>query len=391
MTDKLTTDKTTSYHRIVVKIGSSTLTDASGRVDSAFIQSLATQIHQLTSELGAQVLIVTSGAITAGLEALGFGLARPADLPTLQAAAAVGQLRLAQQYVQACAAWDLSLGQILLTRYDTEHRQSYLHARDTLERLLELGVIPLINENDTVAVDEIRFGDNDTLAAQVAILVKADLMVILSDIDGLYTADPRRDEDATLLAAIGSFTQEILAAAGSAGTLKGSGGMVTKLEAARLCMAAGIPMVICEGHQPDVLMAVARNQSLGTRFAAEVTHSHSARKLWQALAGQIQGALYIDAGAERALRERGSSLLPVGIRRVEGDFGAGAVVDIRNLEGLTIGRGLANYAAATLAQAAGHNSQELIDAATAGHTKPLTSGPSAAQVAIHRDQLVVFY
>ncbi|MDR0459560.1 MAG: glutamate 5-kinase, partial [Coriobacteriales bacterium] len=201
------TDQATEhYRRIVIKIGSSTLTDSQGRVDRAFIHSLAKQVQTIRAELGAQVIIVTSGAIASGLEALGFGKNRPDDLPTLQAAAAVGQLKLGQDYVEEFAVYGIWLGQVLLTRYDTENRGSYLHARDTLERLMELGAVPLINENDTVAVDEIRFGDNDTLAAQVAILVKADLMIMLSDIAGLYTADPRRDEDATLLQSIGAFT-----------------------------------------------------------------------------------------------------------------------------------------------------------------------------------------
>ena len=370
------------YGRIVVKIGSSTLTDENGRIDHAFIRSLASQVKAIRDELGSELLIVTSGAIASGLEALGLGRTRPSDLPSLQAAAAVGQLQLGQDYVLAFAEHGIMLGQVLLTRFDTVNRSSYLHARETLERLLELGVVPLINENDTVAVDEIRFGDNDTLAAQVAILVKADLVVMLSDIEGLYTADPRRDEDARLLDSIGSLTQEILEAAGSAGTLRGSGGMVTKLEAARLCMAAGIPVVICSGHQPEAVVAVAKGESLGTRFFTDAAHQVSARKLWSALSGQVMGSVYIDAGAERALRERGSSLLPVGIRRIEGDFEAGAALNIRNLDGLVIGRGIANHGSAALAKAAGQSTQR-------GCGGP--SAPSSEQVAIHRDQLVVFY
>jgi len=228
-----------------------------------------------------------------------------------------------------------------------------------------------------VAVDEIRYGDNDTLAAHVAILVKADLMVILSDIEGLYTADPRSDEDARLLDQIDSFTKEIVEAAGAAGTVRGSGGMVTKLEAARICMAADIPMVICEGHRPDALLTVARGESLGTRFSAEGGRGHSARRLWLTLAGQVQGSVHIDAGAERALKERGGSLLPVGIQRVEGPFAAGAAVNICNMDGLIIGRGLARYDSELLAQSAGRS---IVEKGT----------PSAAQVAIHRDQLVMF-
>ncbi|MCL2137625.1 MAG: glutamate 5-kinase [Coriobacteriia bacterium] len=370
------------YRRIVVKIGSSTLTDNSGQVDRGFIYRLGKQINDIRHELGAEVLIVTSGAIAAGLEALGFGADRPTDMPSLQAAAAVGQLRLSQVYAEAFSEWGLQLGQILLTRFDTENRNSYLHARDTLERLLECGIIPLINENDSVAVDEIRFGDNDTLAAHVAVLVKADLVILLSDIDGLYSADPRRDEDAVLIESIGSFTREIVEAAGAAGTSRGSGGMVTKLEAARICMAAGIQMVICEGSRPNVVIDVARGESLGTRFSTEITKSHSARKLWLALSGQVLGSIYIDAGAEKALREKGGSLLPVGIQRVEGEFAAGAAVDIRSLDGMIIGRGLVSFGASELSQVAGKSSDSI---------RSDVDLPSAAQVAIHRDQLVIFY
>jgi glutamate 5-kinase len=373
------------YGRIVVKIGSSTLTDDLGRIDHGFIRSLAEQVKTVRQELGSQVLIVTSGAIASGLTALGLGGPRPTDLPSLQAAAAVGQMKLSQDYAEAFAKWGIQLGQVLLTRYDTENRSSFLHARDTLERLLELGVVPLINENDTVAVDEIRYGDNDTLAAHVSILVKADLMVMLSDIEGLYTADPRRDEDAKLLDSIDSFTKDIVEAAGAAGTVRGSGGMVTKLEAARICMAADIPMVICQGRQPDALLTVARGESLGTRFSAESERGHSARRLWLTLAGQVLGSVHIDPGAERALRERGSSLLPVGIKRVDGSFAAGSAVNIIDQDGLIIGRGLANYSSQVLSAAAGQSSSSLL-----GDKPGDSAPPSAAQVAIHRDQLVIF-
>ncbi|MCL2631721.1 MAG: glutamate 5-kinase [Coriobacteriia bacterium] len=374
-----------SYRRIVVKIGSSTLTDDAGSINRDFIRALGDQVNTIRQTLGSQVLIVTSGAIAAGLEALGYGGVRPTDMPSLQAAAAVGQLRLSQVYSEEFAAWQMKLGQVLLTRFDTENRSSYLHARDTMERLLELGVVPLINENDTVAVDEIRFGDNDTLAAHVAVLVKADLVILLSDIDGLYSADPRRHEDAVLIDSIGALTKEIVQAAGAAGTVRGSGGMVTKLEAARICMAAGIQMVICEGERPNVVLDVARGESLGTRFAAESNHSYSARKLWMALSGQVLGSLYVDSGAEQALREKGRSLLPVGISKVEGEFAAGAAVDIRAQDGMIIGRGLTNYDSATLTESAGRSFSQLT-----GSTD-LPEASSAAQVAIHRDQLVIFY
>ncbi|MCL1879542.1 MAG: glutamate 5-kinase [Actinomycetia bacterium] len=410
------------YRRIVVKIGSSTLTDEHGQIDEAYIAHLSVQLAILKAG-GAEILLVTSGAIAAGLEGIGL-TGRPTDVPSLQAASAVGQLRLAQCYSQAFAVHDLRLGQVLLTRFELQNRSSYLHARDTLERLLAGGVIPLINENDTVAVEEIRFGDNDSLAAQVGMMVKADLVVLLSDIEGLYTADPRVHEDAELLESIAAFTTEIVAAAGAAGTTRGSGGMVTKLEAARICMAAGIPMVICQGSEPNVVLEVACGKPHGTLFAAAAStsaaggqgtsgvaggtsnenchgsqsvgvaaggngrssdddsHQRGSRKLWLALAAAPMGTVHVDAGAEAALRQRGSSLLPVGIRLVEGDFGAGDTVDIRNPEGLIIGRGISSYSAPDLARAAGMTSKELVSHTDVG--RPL---PNAA---IHRDQLVVF-
>jgi len=365
-----------------VKIGSSSLTDQSGRLDRGSIRRLAEQIKPL-SDQGVEVIVVSSAAITAGLESLGFSNERPRDLPSLQAAAAVGQLILSQAYAEVFAACGLSLGQVLLTRFDLENRSSYLHARDTLERLLELGVTPLINENDTVAVEEIRFGDNDTLAAQVGILVKADLVVLLSDIKGLYTADPRIHEDAELLESIGSFTHEVVAAAGAAGTTRGSGGMVTKLEAARMCMAAGIPMVICEGSRPDAVLSVVCGQSVGTIFDSDSSGREvSARKLWQALAGAVKGSLVIDAGAEKALREAGSSLLAVGIRRVEGEFTSDSVVDIRSLDGMLVGRGLSAYSSQEATQAAGLRSNELAERPALAF---LTHTP-----VVHRDCLVIF-
>ncbi|MDR3052741.1 MAG: glutamate 5-kinase [Coriobacteriales bacterium] len=369
-------------HRIVIKIGSSTLTNEDGTIAKSYIADLAAQVRELHA-MGSEVLIVTSAAITAGLQALGLPPQRPDRIPTLQAAAAVGQIELARAYARSFEAQGLIVGQILLTRFDTVNRESYLHARDTVERLLELGVVPLINENDTVAVDEIRFGDNDTLAAQVAILVKAELVVLLSDIEGLYTADPRLDEDAQLLESIAGFTEELVNAAGDAGTARGSGGMVTKLEAARMLMAAGIPMVICEGHRPHAVLDAACGKQVGTRFSSE-KHSKQAgaKKLWIALSGTVKGSVFIDEGAVLALRERGSSLLPVGVVRVEGDFAAGQAVDIRTTSGFLVGRGLSNYSRDELALAVGHTSEQLAGNKLLIHL--------ANKEVIHRDRLVVF-
>jgi len=368
--------------RLVVKIGSSTLTDDSGRLDASYLRDMARQIAQLKA-LGSEVLIVSSAAIVAGLQSLNMPPERPNDIPTLQAAAAVGQIVLTQSYTKAFAEHGLKLGQVLLTRNDTKNREAYLHARDTLERLLELGIIPLVNENDTVAIDEIRFGDNDTLAAQVAILVKANLVVLLSDIDGLYTADPRLSEDAELLESVEEFTREIVEAAGSAGSERGSGGMFTKLEAARMLMAAHIPMIICEGHSKDAILNAAQGTLKGTHFKREAPGQHAnARRLWLALSGTVCGTVTVDAGAVSALRERGSSLLPVGVIAQSGAFEKGSIGDIRDEEGLLVGRGISNYSSEALEEAAGQRSYELIESAALG----LNDKPEV----VHRDAMVIF-
>jgi glutamate 5-kinase len=376
------TDETITAKRIVIKLGTSTLTNEDGTLDTSYIKGLAAQVRCLR-EQGCETIIVSSAAIAAGLEALALPTKRPSSIPLLQAAAAVGQLELAKAYAQAFEGQGIRVGQILLTRFEIANRSTYLHARDTIEKLLELGVVPLINENDTVAVDEIRFGDNDTLAAQVAILAKADLAILLSDIEGLYTADPRIDEDAELLENIGSFTEEIVNAAGEAGSARGSGGMVTKLEAARMLMAAAIPLVICEGHVPNVVVDAACGKRVGTRFTQEDGRRQAgARKLWLALSGSVRGTVFVDEGAQRALREQGSSLLSVGVRRVEGSFAAGKAIDIRTLSGFLIGRGITNYSSDELTAAAGQKSSELATDDSLHHL--------ANTEVIHRDQLVVF-
>jgi len=368
--------------RIVIKIGSSTLTDAEGRIDEGFIDQLAAQVQELRAR-GSEVIIVTSAAISAGLQSLGMPPVRPKSIPVLQAAAAVGQLELSKVYAHTFERRGFKVGQILLTRFEIENRTTYLFARDTIEKLLELGVIPLINENDTVAVDEIRFGDNDALAAQVSILIKADLTILLSDIQGFYAADPRIDEDAQMIETIGTFTKELVRAAGEAGSVRGSGGMVTKIDAARMLMAAGIPMVICEGHVPNAVVDAAQGKQVGTRFAQEKeVHHAGARKLWVALSGSIKGTLYVDDGAVRALCDKGGSLLPVGVKAVKGSFGGGQAVDIRALDGFLIGRGIAQYSSDELRLSAGLKSTEIAQNKLLAHL--------ANVAVIHRDQMVVF-
>jgi len=355
--------------RVVVKIGSSTLVGSDGQLDRVFMGRLASELVGLMDE-GVQPVIVTSGSIALGLEAMGMGGGeRPDDMPTLQAAAAVGQVGLIKAYAETFRCFGVLASQVLITRATTGERESYLHARDTMMRLLELGIVPIVNENDTVAVDEIRFGDNDTLAAMVATTVKADLVVLLSDIDGLYTADPRKNEDAELLETVSKLSEQIEAGAGGVGSRSGSGGMVTKISAARVLMAAGIPMVICEGHRRNAVTDAVRGGHVGTTFFDAQANGLAARKSWIALGGKVRGRVTCDDGAIHALRERGSSLLPVGIVSAEGAFAEGDPIDVVDAQGRLVGRGLAGYGAAELDERIGSH------------------GSTAF---IHRDHLVIF-
>lgn len=369
------------YRRIVVKVGTSTLTRESGRIDLTFMNSLMDQIAEVRAK-GTQVVLVSSGAITAGLEILGMSSDRPDDIPTLQAAAAIGQVEIARQYAYCAQSADIVTAQVLITRQVTSDRSSYLHARNTLDRLLELGVLPIVNENDTVAVDEIRFGDNDTLAATVASIINADLVILLSDIAGLYTADPRKSDDAQLIDHVGSFTEELVGVAGGVGSKTGSGGMITKVEAARVLMRAGIPMVICEGHVDHALERAISGKGVGTLFSSENEQSAvRAKKLWIALGDKARGALIIDDGAVRALSERGASLLPVGVRKVVGQFDKGAIVNIRDLSGRLVGRGITRASSDEILAEAGLRS-ERIDASRETRREHVD--------VVHRDDMIVF-
>lgn len=366
---------------MVVKIGSSTLVGPDRALRRDFIADLAAQADELDG-LGWRLVVVSSGAIACGAPVLGFG-SRPADMPSLQACASVGQCVLSAAYDEEFRARGLLTSLVLLTRQDTARRTSYLHARDALGRLVELGVVPVVNENDTVTVDEIRFGDNDTLAALVSCLVSADLCVTLSDIDGLYTANPALDPDARFIPRVDRIDAGIIASAGDSTTSVGTGGMITKIRASRILMTAGIASVICSGAEPRALVRLARGESVGTLFAPPAGRLDIApRKLWIALGDSAHGAVTVDAGAVRAIVEGGSSLLPVGITAVEGDFDAGATLDVRDPDGFTVARGLAQAGSDELRLAAGRHQDEIASnrllAALAGRP------------AIHRDELIVF-
>lgn len=365
-----------SKRTIVVKVGSSTVTGADGRVDREFLGGLIDQIVALRDD-GYNVALVSSGAIAAGLEALGL-TARPTDMPTMQATAAVGQVRLIETYGELAAERSLRVGQVLFTREDVSHRHQYLNACHTLERLLDMDVLPIVNENDTTAVDEIRFGDNDYLAALVGIMLHADAVVLLTDIEGLYDTDPRQDSEARLVKHVVELTDELLAAAGGAGSLVGSGGMATKLEAARALMDAGIPLVVCDGRRKDVVVDAVAGKPVGTLFAGGKA-ALKGRKLWLAYAGRAVGSIVIDAGAKEALCLRGGSLLPAGVVDVSGSFVVGDAVTLKEADGTLIARGLAGMSAEDLRKAKGLRTAQI-----AG-VLPQWNG---AEV-VHRDHLVI--
>lgn len=362
--------------RVVVKVGSSTLAPDGGPVDIAYVRDLVGQICSL-KEQGFEPLLVTSGAIAAGLDRLGFQ-SRPSDMPSLQAAASVGQVALVECYAALFAERGVTVGQVLLTRHDTGHREAFLHARDTLERLLAFGVVPVINENDTVAVDEIRFGDNDTLAALVATMVNADLVVLLSDIEGLYDADPRATDEARLLEQVDELTDDLVAAAGGSGSAVGSGGMATKVEAARVLMKAGIPLVVCDGRRPGVVTDAAAGRPCGTVFSP-TKGSMGARKLWIALGRRPAGEIVIDDGAKRALLEREASLLPAGVVSVSGVFAPGDAVVLKDLSLSVVARGLTDIGSADLEVVKGMKTSEI------AKRYPHLAGKEV----VHRDSLAV--
>jgi glutamate 5-kinase len=329
--------------RIVVKVGSSLVTNDGRGLDLAAIARWAEQTAALHAR-GKQVLLVSSGAIAEGMQRLGWR-SRPHQIHALQAAAAVGQMGLAQAYETSFRERGLRTAQVLLTHADLADRARYLNARSTLFALLELGVVPVINENDTVVTDEIKFGDNDTLAALVTNLIEADVLVILTDQAGLYSADPRRDPAAALIVEGRAGDPQLEAMAGGAGSGIARGGMITKVLAAKRAARSGAHTVIASGREPDVLIRLARGERVGTELVAAVPVL-TARKQWLADHLQLKGRIVIDAGAERALRAGGKSLLPIGVVEVQGEFARGDVIACLATDGREVARGLVNYSSA---------------------------------------------
>jgi glutamate 5-kinase len=371
----MNTPKLADFRRIVVKVGSSLLVDAqAGKLNETWLASLTADLAELHRG-GRDIMVVSSGAIALGRTVLKLPAGRLA-LEDSQAAAAVGQIALARTWTEALSRHGITAGQVLVTLGDTEERRRYLNARSTVEKLLEWRALPVINENDTVATTEIRYGDNDRLAARVGTMVSADLVVLLSDIDGLYDAPPGSNASAKHIARVEHITPEIEAMAGAAGSGLSRGGMLTKIEAAKIVTASGIHMVIASGHLEHPLDAIAR----GARCTWFVTAGNpvTARKKWIAGSLEPKGTLTIDAGAVAALR-RGNSLLPVGVTRIEGDFVRGDAVVVRGPDGAEVGRGLCAYDL--------EDAQKIRGRASADIESIL--GFSGRTAMIHRDDLVV--
>jgi glutamate 5-kinase len=361
---------------VVVKIGSSSLTTAQGDIDDRAIAKVCDEIT-LVRAAGDRVVVVTSGAVAAGLPMLGYGLgARPRDPESLRAASAVGQSSLMRIWEQALGTHGLVAGQVLLAPTDFMFRRRYLTARGTMTRLLELGVVPVVNENDAVADDEIRFpGDNDRLSALVAHLVDARLLVLLTDAPGFFTADPRRDSSASLIEEIVEIDHELEAAAGGAGSSVGRGGMASKLAAAKMGTWSGVETVIAAASRPEVLVdAAAGRPGVGSVFRPREGRL-AARKLWIAFAVPAAGRVVVDAGARRALEHGQRSLLPAGVTGCAGRFGAEDAVEIADPEGQVFAKGIVRWSSADLAHYAGHQTVDL-----PGHL---------AHEVVHRDDLVV--
>lgn len=358
--------------KTVVKVGSSSITRESGELDDRPLAKLCADVAEARAA-GHDIVLVCSGAIAAGLPALGL-TTRPTDIGTLQAIAAVGQPKLMERMGSLFADHGLVAGQVLLTPHDFAQRSQYLHARETLGRLLELGVVPVVNENDTVADDEIRYGDNDRLAALVAHLIGAELLLLLTDTSGLFTADPRLDSEASLIEEIIEVDEALEAVAGSAGTERGSGGMASKLAAAKIAAWSGVRAVIAGAETEGVIAGAIEGRAVGTAVRPRAQRLAS-RKLWIAFAQGSSGRIVVDEGARRALVERGRSLLPAGVRQVSGSFNVDDAVEIVGEDGRPFAKGLVRFGADRLRAVAGSQTSDLPE--------------GSPHEVIHRDDLVV--
>lgn len=372
----LTRESLTEARRIVVKVGTSTLSHQTGKLNFMRIEKLVRELSDLANQ-GKEILLVTSGAVGAGMDRLGLK-EKPKTIPQKQAAAAVGQGILMHTYEKLFAEYGQVVAQVLLTRADSVNRKHYANSRNTLLTLLDMGVIPVINENDAVSIDELKIGDNDTLSAMVASIVDADLLIILSDVEGVYTANPQENPAAVLIPEITEISPEIEALAGGAGSLRGTGGMQTKIQAAKIAVNSGVAMVIASGAKDGVVRAVLSGEHIGTIFLSKENRLHI-KKRWLAFGSRLSGAIIVDKGCERALLKGGSSLLAAGIVAVEGDFEQGNTVRILTAERREVARGITNYPAEDVRKIIGVHTGEI-----AG-----ILGSKLYDEVIHRDNLTL--
>ena len=362
--------------RVIVKVGTSSLTHANRRINIDKMEVLVRQICNLANA-GKEMILVSSGATAAGLPSLGF-TSRPDDIALKQAAASVGQGILLHMYEKLFAEYGHTVGQILVTREDTVKRSHYLNLRNTLTALIGLGVIPIINENDVVAIDEFKIGDNDTLSANIASIIDADVLIILSDIEGLYTANPSTDPNATLIHEVEALTPYIYEISGGAGSSLGTGGMYTKIQAAHIATNSGVHMVIASGDHPDSIKAIMNGEERGTHFWPH-RDVPQIKKRWMAFGTRLQGTIHVDKGCRDALLTNGSSILPVGILSAEGQFEEGDTISIVH-DGEEIARGIVNFNLSDLLQIKGRKSKDI----------PTILGVrDTYHVVVHRDNLVV--
>jgi glutamate 5-kinase len=372
------TDRKTSFdnaRRVIVKVGSNVLTENSG-LDLNVVRSISRQICRLIDR-GLEVILVTSGAMSAGIRKIGLAK-RPDEIPKRQAVSAVGQASLIMEYENAFERYGNKVAQILLTSDDLNNRKRYLNARNTLYTLLSWQVIPIINENDTVAIESIKFGDNDNLAAMIALLMDADMLIILTDIDGLYATDPRSDPAAELIPMVTEFKKSLEKIAGGIPGSLGTGGMLSKINAAKKVTAAGVPLVIANGNVPDILEKLFDGGTYGTFFVPQAERL-ARRKCWIGYSLKPEGVIVIDQGAATAVLKRGKSLLSSGIVGVDGDFGIGAPVEFKTAESEMLGTGLVNYSASDIRKIMGLQSRQIQD----------RLGEKPYDEVIHRDNLVI--
>ena len=367
--------------RIAIKIGSSSLTSSEGGLDIGNMSSIIKEVKRL-ADRGIEAILVSSGAMAAGLKYLKIKKNPKdiADISMLQAASAVGQVELMKAYRDLFADESIKVGQILLTHEDTTRREQYLNIKSTIKNLLKLGAIPIINENDSVAVDEIKFGDNDELGAMAAILAEADLLIILSDIEGMYDGDPRLNKDAKMLSFIDKIDSKVEDYAGEAGTSYGIGGMLSKVKAAKICAFSGISMIIANGRRKNVLSDIMDGREIGTFFRPGTTEKVKSIKKWIAFGIRTKGSITIDEGARKAITKKGKSILPVGVTGTSGRFNRGDTLKVLSTGNTVIARGISNFSSEEVQKIMGKNNKDILS----------QFGEDICGEIIHRDCLVVF-